>query len=408
MSINTAAMGGRATGISVGLTFLLATGCGLSAANLYYSQPLAGPIGTALGLSPAATGLIVTFTQIGYGLGLLLLVPLADIIENRRLLVATIMLACLGLVGAATSANYVAFLASSLVIGLGSVTAQIIVPYASYMAPEATRGRVVGNVLSGLLLGIMLARPVSSFLAEFFSWHVVFALSAIAMAGLAITLRSILPPRHPPSGMSYPRLLASMARLVATTPILRRRGLYQACLFGCFSLFWTTVPLLLAGPVFHLGQLGIGIFALVGVSGAIASPIAGRVADRGLIRPATIIAILMTAVAIFGTRFTLSGSTASLVLLTVAAILIDFGVAASLTLGQRAIFTLPAELRGRLNGLYIAALFIGGAIGSAVGGWAFASGGWLLASAIGTAFPTIAFLYALTDWPKRRVATAQA
>jgi predicted MFS family arabinose efflux permease len=400
MSTNTVASGVRATGISIGLTFLLAAGCGLSAANLYYSQPLAGPIGAALGLSPAATGLIVTLTQIGYGLGLLLIVPLADIVENRRLLVATITLSCFGLLAAATSSNYVAFLASSLIIGLGSVTAQIIVPYASYMAPEATRGRVVGNVMSGLMFGIMLARPVSSFLAEFFSWHLVFVLSAIAMAGLALTLRSVLPARRPASGLSYASLLGSMGRLVATTPILRRRSLYQACLFATFSLFWTTVPLLLAGPAFHLGQAGIGLFALAGVAGAIAAPIAGRVADRGWIRPASICAILTVAVAMALTRFTLDGSNLSLGLLTLAAILIDFGTTANLTLGQRAIFTLPAELRGRLNGLFIAALFVGGAIGSAVGGWAYATGGWSFSSAIGVASPLLAFLYALTDRPR--------
>jgi len=397
MSVQTAATGAPATGISTALTLLLAAACGLIVANLYYAQPLAGPIGAALGLSPAATGLIVTLTQIGYGAGLLLIVPLADLIENRLLLVASIGLSCLALLAAAASATAPTFLAASFVIGMGSVAAQVIVPYASYMAPDASRGRVVGNVMSGLMFGIMLARPVSSFIAEFFSWRLVFLLSAIGMAMLAAVLQVILPARRPATGISYLRLLGSMGRLVATTPILRRRALYQVCLFGVFSLFWTTVPLLLASPAFHLSQAGIGLFALAGVAGAIAAPIAGRIADRGWIRPASLAAIASVAIALLITRFTLDGSAVSLGVLTFAAVLLDFGVTANMTLGQRAIFALPAELRGRLNGLYIAALFMGGAVGSALGGWAYATGGWPLAAGIGLVPPVLAFLYALTD-----------
>jgi len=400
MSVNTANSDAPATGITAALTLLLATACGMIVANLYYAQPLAGPIGAALGLSQAATGLIVTLTQIGYGLGLLLIVPLADIVENRRLLVACVGCSCLALVAAAVSTSSATFLASSLIIGLCCVAAQIIVPYASYMAPDATRGRVVGNVMSGLMFGIMLARPIASFIAEVASWRLVFVLSAAGMAGLALTLRLILPVRAPRAGLTYGQLLGSMGHLVLTTPILRRRSLYQACLFGTFSLFWTTVPLLLAGPVFHLSQAGIGLFALAGVAGAISAPIAGRVADRGWIKPASYVAILTVAAGLLLSRFTLDGSTVALLLLTFAAILIDFGTTANLTLGQRAIFSLAPELRGRLNGLFIAALFVGGALGSAVGGWAYAEGGWPLASGIGLVMPLVAFLYALTDRTK--------
>ena len=362
MSVNTTVSEAPAPAITAALTFLLATACGVIVANLYFAQPLAGPIGAELGLSREATGLIVTLTQIGYGLGLLLIVPLADIVENRRLLVTSIGLTTLAIVGEASATTYPIFLGSTLLVGMGCVAAQIIVPYASYMAPDASRGRVVGNVLSGLLFGIMLARPIASFIAEYFSWRLVFILSAVAMACLALTLRLILPVRRPDSRLSYGQLLASMGQLVATTPILRRRSLYQACMFGCFSVFWTTAPLLLAGPIFQLHQAGIGLFALAGVAGSVASPIAGRIADRGWIRPASICAILTVAVAMLITRFTLDGSAFSLGLLTFAGILLDFGVAANLTLGQRAIFSLPPELRGRLNGLYIAALFCGGAV----------------------------------------------
>jgi len=383
--------------VSTQMTVFLATACGLIVANIYYAQPLAGPITAALGLSPHATGLIVTMTQIGYGAGLLLLVPLGDLIENRRLILWMIGVATLGLVGGALSPQAGPFLIASLLIGLGSVAAQVLVPYASHLAPEAVRGRVVGNVMSGLMLGIMLARPISSVIAQLSSWRVVFWASAGAMVALALVLRRGLPPREPASKLRYTELLASMARVAATTPILQRRALYHAGMFGAFSLFWTTTPLLLAGPEFHLSQGGIALFALAGVSGAIAAPIAGRLADRGWTRPATALSMLAAGGAFLITHLAPHGTPIALGLLVAAAVLLDFGVSANLTLGQRAIFALGAELRSRLNGLYMATFFIGGAIGSAVGGWAYAQGGWALASWIGFALPVAALVYACTE-----------
>jgi predicted MFS family arabinose efflux permease len=379
------------------LTILIATACGLIVANIYYAQPLIGPISEALGLSPAAAGLIVTMTQIGYGAGLLLIVPLGDMFENRRLVLCLIGVSMLALLGATFSSHPLPFLVSALFIGIGSVAVQVLVPYAAHMTPEAMRGRVVGNVMSGLMLGIMLARPVSSFITVVSSWHVIFFVSAIVMAMLAIMIRRTLPPRVPTINLRYGELLASMGRLMLTTPILRRRALYHACLFGAFSLFWTTTPLLLGGPVFQLSQAGIALFALAGVAGAIAAPIAGRVADKGWSRPATGLAMLAVALAFLITHLGSAGSTFSLALLVFAAILLDFGVAANMTLCQRAIFLLGAEYRSRLNGLYMAIFFVGGALGSALGGWAFSYGGWALASWIGFAFPVAALLYFATE-----------
>jgi predicted MFS family arabinose efflux permease len=383
--------------LSPWLTFLLASACGLIAANLYYAQPLAGPISASLGLSPEKTGLIVTLTQIGFTAGLLLIVPLGDLIENRRLVLVTMGVATIGLLGAALSPSAVEFLAAALFIGLGSVAVQVLVPYAAHMAPVAVRGRVVGNVMSGLMLGIMLARPVASFITQVSSWHTVFFLSAGAMVVLGLVLSRALPQRVPKSTISYGALLVSMARLAATTPILQRRALYQTCLFAAFSLFWTTTPLLLAGPAFHLTQGGIALFALAGVAGAIATPIAGRLADRGLSRLATAFAMLCSAAAFLITHIAPEGSTLALSLLVAAAVLVDFGMSANMAVGQRAIFTLSADLRSRLNGLYMATFFIGGAIGSAAGGWAYAHGGWMLTSCVGIAFPIAALAYFLTE-----------
>jgi predicted MFS family arabinose efflux permease len=188
-----------------------------------------------------------------------------------------------------------------------------------------------------------------------------------------------------------------MMHLAATSVILRRRALYQACLFGVFSMFWTTIPLLLAGPAFRLSQAGIAMFALAGVAGAISAPMAGRVADRGWTRPATAVAMLLTAGGFALTRLVDFGSTLSMALLVGGAIAIDFGVQANVVLGYRALFALGAESRGRLNGLYMTTFFLAGAAGSAIGGWAYANGGWTLVAWIGMGLPLAALIYLATE-----------
>jgi predicted MFS family arabinose efflux permease len=383
--------------ISPLMTFLFAATCGLVAANLYYAQPLAGPISADLGFTPAATGLIVTLTQIGYVLGLLLLVPLGDLLENRRLVVMLIAVSAIALVGGALSSTPSVFLLASLCIGLSSVAVQVVVPFAAHMAPDESRGRVVGNVMSGLLCGIMLARPFASFIAEASSWHMVYYVSAALMILLALVLRLTLPVRTPRTRLSYGALLASMARLAISSRVLQRRALYQAGMFGAFSLFWTTVPLLLASPAFGFTQNGIALFALAGAGGAIASPIAGRLADRGLTKMATTLAMLFAMASFLISHFATDGSTLAIGLLTAAAILLDFGATTNLVCSQRAIFAISAEHRSRLNGLFMAIFFLGGAAGSAIGGWAYATGGWTMTAWIGFCFPAFAFLLLFTE-----------
>jgi predicted MFS family arabinose efflux permease len=382
--------------VSPWITLLLAFACGLIVANLYYAQPLAGPIGASLGLSPGATGLIVTLTQVGYGVGLLFIVPLGDLVETRTLVRALILLAVAALLGAALSTRPLPFFVAVLAIGLVSVAAQVLVPYAAHMAPPAHRGRVVGNVMSGLLMGIMLARPVASFIAQLASWHAVFFFSAAAMALLAVLLGVALPPRRPGSTLRYRELLASMAHLARTTPVLRRRALYQAAMFGAFSVFWTVAPLRLARE-FHFSQAGIALFALAGVAGAVASPIAGRLADAGHSRAATFMAMGCGIAALTLTRVGADGSTLALGALVAAGIVLDFGVTTNLVVGQRAIFALGDAVRSRLNGLYMATFFAGGAIGSALGGFAYAQGGWPATAWLGLALPVAALAYAATE-----------
>jgi predicted MFS family arabinose efflux permease len=210
------------------------------------------------------------------------------------------------------------------------------------------------------------------------------------MVMLAAALSRALPVRAPQTKMTYGELMGSMIHLVRGTPILRRRAFYQGCLFFTFSLFWTTIPLLLAGPHYRLTQNGIALFALAGVSGAVAAPIGGRVADRGWGRPATGCAIVIVALAMLGSILIPQGSAIALLLLVAVAIAIDFGVQANLVLGFRAIFSLAPDARGRLNGVYLSTAFVGGAIGSALGAWAYARGGWALACWVGLTPPLIA------------------
>lgn len=372
--------------ISKRLTALMAAACGLIVANIYYAQPLIAPIAAELGLSPRSAGLIVTSTQLGYGAGLLLIVPLADLIENRRLMLASIALAAIGLVGAGLARNPAAYLACSLLIGFGSVVVQILSPFAAHLAPPERRGRVVGDVAMGIMLGIMAARPVASFLAAETSWRTVFFVATVLMAITAAGLAAGLPKRQPQSRVGYGALMASLVGLALHTPVLQWRALYQSCLFAAFSLFWTTVPLFLADG-FGFGQHGIALFALAGVSGAVAAPLAGRLADSGHSSAVTVAAMVVAAVSFLLANLAPAGSPAALALLIAAAVLLDFGVQANLVVGFRAIFALGSESRGRLNGLYMATFFSFGALGSGIGAWAYADGGWRLASAVGLAFP---------------------
>jgi predicted MFS family arabinose efflux permease len=385
---------------SRGLIAFMALACGLTVANLYYAQPLAGPISQALGMGRAATGLIVTLTQIGYGLGLVFLAPLGDLVENRRLIMITALCgsAAMALAGVSPSAG--PFLGAMFLVGLGSVAAQMLVPVAAHLAPAEARGRVVGDVMSGLITGILLSRPLASVLADHFGWRAVFFVSSGAMLVLTAAMVRILPHRDPDADHSYGELIGSMKTLLLETPILRRRAFYQGCMFGAFSLFWTTAPLILASPVYHLNQTQIALFALAGATGALIAPVAGRMADRGWTRPATGVAFLAAALC-FVLCWIGRGGGLGLWALVGAGLLLDLGVQTSQVLGQREIYSLAAHARSRLNGIYVALFFIGGAIGSGVGGALYAWTGWGGVVALGLLFCALAFGLYVTEFTGR-------
>jgi len=375
----------------VALVFLLAASCGIIVANIYYSQPLVGLIAPSIGLGVRTASFIVTLTQLGYASGLLLLVPLGDIVENRLLLTVSVACAIPPLLLAAFAHSGGLFLAASAAIGLTSVAVQMLVPLAANLAPDHLRGRIVGNVMSGLLLGILLARPVASLIADAFGWRTVFFASAIAMFLLAVVFRTVLPQRRPDSSQRYGALLASLLALPFKEPVLRRRAAYQFAAFGCFSLFWTAVPLLLAAR-FGYSQAGIAVFALVGAAGALAAPVAGRLADRNFGRIGTAVALLMVVAA-----FLLAGAGGiwlhSVIVLALAGVLLDAGVQACLVFGQRAIYGLAPAMRSRLNGIFMAMFFCGGALGSALTSPVLAHFGWPGICAMGVAAPALALVY---------------
>ncbi|WP_454766518.1 MFS transporter [Cupriavidus campinensis] len=364
--------GHTAAPMSGALVALFSLCAGVLVANLYYAQPIIELIAPAVGLSAQSASVIVSLTQIGYAVGLFFLVPLADLHENRRLLLISGVAAAASLVGAATSSQPGLFLLVSLLLGLSSVGVQILIPLAAHLAPEALRGRTVGTIMGGLLSGILLSRPLSSLLAQYFGWRAVFYIaSAMTLATVAI-IATTLPRRTPEHRVTYASLLASLWLLFTRYAVLRQRSLYQALLFAAFSLFWTAAPLELVRH-YGLSQSQVGVFALVGALGAVAAPIAGRLADAGHTRIASYVAMIAAVLSFIPG---LAGGAGGVYWLALTGIVLDFAVQMNMVLGQRGIYALDAASRGRLNALYMTAIFAGGAVGSALASAVYTHVGW--------------------------------
>ncbi|CUU53952.1 Predicted arabinose efflux permease, MFS family [Parafrankia irregularis] len=384
------------------VALFLAMACGLTVANIYYSQPILAELAGAFDASQGTTALIVTITQIGYALGLLLIVPLGDLLANRRLAVCLVSGTAVALVAAAAAPSLPVFMAAALVIGSTSTVAQVLVPFAAHLAPAGREGRVVGQVMSGLLLGILLARTTSSLIAAALSWRWVYGISAALMVAVAVTALRVLPERRPAPGPRYPALIASLVELVRHEPVLRRRAFYQTLMFGAFSAFWTSIAYDLHER-HGLGQVAIGVFALVGAGGAAAAPIAGRLGDLGRTRLGTGAGLLLAA----GAMLLALVAESSVIALAAAGLLLDFGVQATQVLGQREIYTTRPESRARMNAVYLATMFAGGAIGSALSGAIYDTHGWSGVAIFAGILPLIGFAHWLRT-PTGRVATIAA
>ena len=380
--------------MSPALIAVFAVACGAMVANLYYAQALIGLIAPSIGLAPRMAGFTVTLTQLGYGSGLLLIVSLADLVENRRLALVMLTGVVASLIGVATAHSAPVFLVFSYLTGFCCVGAQILIPFAAHMATDENRGRVVGNIMGGLVTGIMLSRPAASFLAASFGWRAIFWVSAIGMVVLGGALFRMLPERRPRTGMHYGQILMSTISLLWREPVIRRRATYQATLFSTFHLFWTATPLFLAQR-FGLGQRGIALFALAGAGGALAAPMAGRLADRGFIRAGTIGALVAAICAFLVAGW--SGAAGLLIILTLGAIVLDGATQFNQVVSQRVIYAIAPEARGRITSIFMTTVFIGGAIGSSIAPVIFLRGGWLATMLAGAAALSLAFLRFLTE-----------
>jgi predicted MFS family arabinose efflux permease len=366
---------------------VLAVSCGATVANLYYSQPLLDQISSAFSVSQGSAALVVTLTQLGYAGGMALLMPLGDLLENRKLASRTLVFTAAALVVAGISPAFGLFLAASVLIGLTSVVAQILVPFAAHLAPEEARGRFVGTVMTGLLLGVLLARTVSSFVTSAWGWRTIYFVSAGLMLLVAVTVVRLLPRRHPGHHVRYPELMRSIGALVREEPALRRRAVCQALMFGAFSAFWTAVAFELV-RAHGLSQTGIGVFALVGAAGAAVAPIAGRLGDRGYGQTGSGIALALAAVAMIIADI----GAHSLVVLALAGVLLDLAVQSHQVLSQQEIYGLRGDARARVNTVFMTTIFIGGAIASAVTGALYDDAGWTGSSLFGAALPLVGLL----------------
>jgi predicted MFS family arabinose efflux permease len=354
------------------LIVLLATTCGAAVANNYYAQPLLHTIGTSFGVPGSTAGLLVTAGQVGYAVGLAFLVPLGDILERRRLITRMLLITSLALAAAAAAPTIAALASALVIVGVTTVVAQIIVPMTASLAADDDRGRAVGTVMSGLMIGVLLARVVSGLVSAAIGWRPVFVMAAVIMLLLTAVLRRRLPSAEPTGSMSYRALLRSVLTLVREEPVLRHRMALGAVAMGCFSILWTAIAFLLSGPPYHYGSAVIGLFGLAGLAGAIAAPRMGRLADRGYGRYATLGAILIL-LASWG-LLALGGHWLGALIAGV--VLLDLGAQALHISNQSAIYALRPEVHSRLNTAYMVAYFGGGAVMSAATSLAFSAARW--------------------------------
>jgi predicted MFS family arabinose efflux permease len=368
------------------LLLLLAITAGVSVAGIYYNQPLLDDFRKSFPEGAAWIGAVPAGTQLGYATGMLLLAPLGDRFDRRRLILLQIAGACVAFFVAASAPSLGVLIGASVAIGVLSTIAQQAVPFAAELAPPEARGHAVGTVMSGLLLGILLARTASGFVGQYFGWRAVFGASIFALLGLAVVVALKLPRSRPTSTLGYGKLLGSMWHLVVELPGLREAAATGACLFGAFSLFWTVLALLLAGEPFHLGPQAAGLFGIVGAAGAMIAPIAGRAADKH--GPRTVIALSLVVVALAFVIFAFSGR--SLLGLAIGVVVLDVGVQAAQIANQARVYALRPDARSRVNTVYMVGYFVGGATGSAVSAATWGAFGWVGVCITGLVFTALA------------------
>lgn len=363
---------GEPPGLSRRIVYLMAVGSGLTVANIYYSQPLLQQMAENLGVTESHMGYIPALTQAGYALGLLLFVPLGDLFDRRRLLVALLAAAVLTLIGVALAPNYPLLAAASFSVGLVGIGPQLLVPFAAHLAHPSERGKVVGSVMSGLLVGILLARTVSGFVGSYLGWRAIYWLAAGLMVGLTLMMRAALPSSVPTERIAYRRLMASLVELVRDEPVVRQSCVTGAGTFGAFAAFWSTLTFLLAGPPYGYGSELVGMFGIIGIAGVAAAPLAGRYGDRHDPRVILVLGVVAMLLS-FGIFW--AGAT-SLVWLIIGIILLDLGAQVAHISNQTRLYALRPDARSRLVTLYMGASFTGAGLGSSLAAYSWSLWKW--------------------------------
>ncbi|MGO9341319.1 MAG: MFS transporter [Acidimicrobiales bacterium] len=366
---------------------------GVAVANNYYAQPLLATIRASFHAGSGVAGLIVTASQVGYAAGLVFLLPLGDILERRKLVVVMSIVCTVGLLGAATSPVLPGLFAAAAIVGATSVVAQVLVAFSASLAGDKERGRVVGSVMSGLLLGVLLARTVAGYVAELGSWRTVYFVAAVLMAILAAVLWRQLPSYRESQDLGYSAVLASVVGLFRSEPTLRRRCLYGFFSFAAFSVLWTSLSFLLSGAPYRYGTGTIGLFGLAGAAGAAMASVAGRLADRGR----QVVVTMSTALAILGAFIVIWVFAHVLGALIAGIIVLDLGCQGIHISNQSEIYKLAPKARSRVNAAYMTCYFAGGTIGSVGSALCYSAGGWSAVSALGVAFGAGAFAMSLTE-----------
>ncbi|MGH1565132.1 MFS transporter [Mumia sp. DW29H23] len=364
------------------LLLLMALATGLSVSANYLAQPLLDVLSADLGISESTAGAIVTAAQVGYAVGLLLIVPLGDLVERRRLAVSLLGATAALLVASSLAPDGRVLLLTTTLTALTSVAAQVVVPFAVTLADPARRGQVVGVVMSGLLLGSIVSRPISGALAQLAGWRSVYVVCGVLVAGVAIALWDRLPSLHTPAGITYPRLIGSTLGLFASQPVLRRRALVAALSLASFNTFWTASTFLLA-RTYGWSEAAIGAFGLMGIAGVVATPVAGRLVDAGRARTVARGSTLALPVAWAAIALGGGGGARGLAWLGLGVLVLVVAQQMLLNANQNAIYALDPALRNRLNAAFMTAFFVGGAAGSAATTIAWVHGGWAAVSALG-------------------------
>ncbi|HVJ42225.1 MAG TPA: MFS transporter [Dongiaceae bacterium] len=371
------------------MTLIFAVAAGLSVANIYYAQPLLGSMARDFEIAPAAMGIVVTMAQAGYGLGLIFIVPLGDLMDRRRLIVGQGILSVIALFAVATARSEAILFASMAAMGLLAVVVQVLVAFAATLATPSTRGRAVGMVTSGIVIGILAARFVAGLLADLGGWRVVYLTSAVVMAAMVILLLRVLPRHAMPTGTGgYGATLRSVPALFLRDRVLLARGILALLIFAAFSTFWTALVLPLSSPPFAYSHTQIGLFGLVGMAGALAATGAGRLADRGFGEWTTGLSLAL----LLASWGMIAALPHSMPLLLAGVILLDLAVQAVHVTNQSIIIERHPEARSRLVGGYMVFYSAGSALGAIAATMTYAHAGWFGVSALGAAFSATAFL----------------